>query len=98
MKSPGLAFLLSFLLPGAGLWYLRKWKYGFLNLGVVLLLGFILALVLPEDVFFKWIPYVAVGCAGGSAGLAQNLAERLNQKRRQDNAARDDGGTTGPPK
>ena len=89
MKSPGLAFLLSFLLPGAGLWYLRRWKYGFVNLGVVLLLGVILALVLSEDAFFKCIQYVAVGCAGGSAGLAQNLAERVNQKRRQDNAARE---------
>jgi TM2 domain-containing membrane protein YozV len=51
MKRPETAFILSFLLPGAGLWYLGKWGAGFLNLGIVLLLGFVLLVALPDEVF-----------------------------------------------
>jgi hypothetical protein len=42
-QSPALAFILNFLLPGLGLWYLRKWRKGFINLGVVLALGVVLS-------------------------------------------------------
>lgn len=98
MKRPGVAFVLSFLLPGAGLWYLGKWKYGFLNLGVVLVLGLILALSLPDQVFDKWIHYVAVGFSGGSAWLAKQMADQMNSKRRQDAPPTNDGGTDNPHK
>ena len=80
MKKPLLAFTLSFFLPGAGLAYLGKWKWAFINLGVVLLVGVVLALVLPDEMFYKYMRYVAVGCSGGSAGYAYSLAQPLKQK------------------
>ncbi len=81
MKRPFLAFLLSFLLPGAGLWYLGKWGWGFLNLGIVLSLGVILGLTLPEEVFERYIRFVAIGCGGGSAAFAELTAKRMNERR-----------------
>ena len=83
-KSHNTAFILSFLLPGAGLWYLGKWKWGFVNLGIVLALGAILSLSLPDDIFFKVIRWVAIGCSGGSAGLAQAIAQQMNAKLKAD--------------
>jgi hypothetical protein len=81
MKSPFLAFFLNFFLPGAGLWYLGEWAWGFLNLAAVLVVGVIAAATLPEEVFEKYIRYLAIGCAGGSGGLAMALAQQMNQKK-----------------
>ena len=80
MKKPLVAFLLSFLLPGAGLAYLGKWKWAVINLVVVLLVGVLTALLLTDEIFDRYIRYVAFGCAGGSGGLAQQLAVQMNQK------------------
>ena len=80
MKRPLVAFLLSFLLAGAGLWYLGKWKYGFINLGIILMIGFILTICLPEELFDKWIHYAAAGCACGSGALAQFFAQQMNER------------------
>jgi hypothetical protein len=80
MKSPSLAFCLSFLLPGAGLWYLGKWAWGFANLAVVLVIGLIAALALSEEALAEYARVIAVACAGGSAGLAMALAQQANQK------------------
>ena len=79
MKSPLLAFTLSFFLPGAGLWYLGKWAC-FVNLAVVLIIGGLAAFGLREELFEKYIRYVAVGCAGGSGGLPLALAQQMNQR------------------
>ncbi len=79
-KSHNTAFILSFLLPGAGLWYLGKWKWGFINFGAVLALGLILSFSLPEEAFFKIIQWVAPGCAGGSGGLAYVIAQQMNAR------------------
>jgi hypothetical protein len=49
MKKPIVAFTLSFILPGAGLAYLGKWKWAFINLGVVLLIGIAAALLLSDE-------------------------------------------------
>src|SRR5947207_2475301 len=81
MKSTLLAFTLSFFVPGAGLWYLGKWAWGFVNLAVVLVIGFIAAVVLSEEAFEKSIPYLSIGCSGGSAGLAMALAQQMNQRK-----------------
>jgi hypothetical protein len=86
-KSHNLAFFLSFILPGAGLWYLGKLKWGFINLGIVLAIGIILSLSLPDDTFFKVIRWVAIGCAGGSAGLAQAIAQQVNARIKADESA-----------
>ena len=73
-KKPWLAFLLSFLLPGAGLAYLGRWGLAALNLVVVLSIGVILALCLPEEQFDKWISPIAAGLGAGSGGFAKALA------------------------
>jgi len=80
MKKPFVAFLLSFLLPGAGLAYLGKWKSAITNLAVVLLVGGLAAFFLPDDIFDRYIRYVAFGCSGGSGGLAQQLAAQMNRE------------------
>jgi hypothetical protein len=87
MRSPFLAFTLSFFLPGAGLWYLGKWTWGFVNLFAVLVIGAIAVFVLPEDLFDKYIRYVAIGCSGGSGGLAMALAQQINQKKKSEGDA-----------
>ena len=87
MKRPTLAFTLSFLLPGAGLAYLGKWKWGVLNLGIVLLIGAVAAFFLSDDAFGRYIRYIGIGCSSGSGGLAQALATQMNQGRKTDVAA-----------
>ena len=86
MKSPLLAFTLNFFLPGTGLWYLGKMGWGIINLFVVLTVGLIAVLVLPEDVFDRYIRYLAIGCSGGSGGLAMALAQQMNQKEKSENS------------
>jgi hypothetical protein len=79
MKSPFVAFALSFFLPGAGLVYLGMWKWGILNLIGVLLIGVVAAFLIPDDSFDTYIRYIGYGCAGGSAGLANYYATQLNK-------------------
>jgi len=86
-KSHNIAFVLSFILPGAGLWYLGRWKWGFMNLGIVCAIGIILSLALSDETFFKVIRWVAFGCAGGSAGLAQAIAQQMNARTKADKSA-----------
>lgn len=77
-KSENLAFFLSFVLPGAGLLYLGKPKWAAANLAIVLLIGIVLALVLPTEIFDAYARYIAVGIAGGCGGLAMTLAKQMN--------------------
>jgi hypothetical protein len=77
MKSPLLAFTLSFFLPGAGLAYLGKWKWGILNLVIVIGIGVAAALILSDATFDQYIRYIAIDCAGGSGGLAQAMAKKM---------------------
>ena len=81
MTSPFLAFTLSFFLPGAGLWYLGRKGWAVINLVVVVAMGCIAAILLSEESFDKYIHYVAIGCAGGSGGVAMSLSQQRNQKR-----------------
>ena len=50
-----------------------------INFIIVLGVGIAFALAVPEDVFEKWIRYIAVGCGGGSGGLAMAIAQQKNQ-------------------
>lgn len=87
MKKPIVAFLLSFLLPGAGLAYLGQWKLGFINLGIVLLIGAIAAALIPEESFDQYSRYIAIACSGGSGGFAQTIAAQLNAKAKTERAS-----------
>jgi TM2 domain-containing membrane protein YozV len=78
MKKPFVALLLSFFLPGAGLAYLGKWKWGLINLAVVLAIGIGMASLLSDDVFDRFSTAVACGLAGGSGVLARQLALQMN--------------------
>ena len=84
MKKPIVAFTLSFLLPGAGLAYLGKWKWAFINLGIVLLVGVAATFLFSEETLHQYGPYIAIGCSGGSGGLAQALTTQMNQKGKTD--------------
>jgi hypothetical protein len=80
MKSPLLAFTLSFFLPGAGLWYLGRRGWAGVNLLAVLGVGVVAALVLPDDVFDRNVGLLGAACGGGSGGLAMTLAQQRNQR------------------
>lgn len=41
-NNPLIAFLLSFLFPGIGMFYLKCWGKGFINIGLLVLLGAVL--------------------------------------------------------
>jgi hypothetical protein len=84
MKKPIVAGTLSFLLPGAGLAYLGKWKWAFINLGIVLLIGVAATVLFSEETLHQYGHYIAIGCSGGSGGLAQALTTQMNQKRKTD--------------
>jgi len=87
MKKPIVAFILSFLLPGAGLAYLGKWKWAFINLGIVLLVGVAATFLLSQETLHQYGHYIAIGCSGGSGGLAQVLTTHMNQKAKANDVA-----------
>ena len=60
-NKPWLAFLLSFILPGAGLVYLKKWKHGIANFVVVIAIPLFLVLAVGEPTLVEHIHYVFLG-------------------------------------
>ena len=76
MKSPWLAFLLSLIVPGAGLVYLGKWRAGLANfcLATAIVGGF---LIFRSETSMDYIHYVILAVATGSAGLAHARATRI---------------------
>lgn len=77
MKRPVVAFVLSFIIPGAGLWYLGMPLRGLLNLVAVIVLGIVLWLVLPLEVTENNFHYFVLCCGAGSGGLAHAVALRM---------------------
>jgi hypothetical protein len=77
LKKPWLAFTLSFLLPGAGLAYLGRWKWAAINLAFVLSIGVLGEMFLSEDFLNHYARFIAIGLGAGSAGLAQSLADQI---------------------
>ena len=73
-KRPEVAFLLSFLVPGAGLGYLDRWFWAVVNFvvvqGAILIL---LMLPLGQEVF-DYFHYVVLMLLAGSAGIAHAVA------------------------
>ena len=78
------------LTNSAGLAYLGKWKWAFVNLGIVLLVGVAAGFFLSEETLHQYGQYIAIGCAGGSGGLAQALTTQMNKKDQTDGATRSD--------
>src|SRR5579871_5322494 len=76
MKKPWVAFLLNFLLPGAGLAYLGKWGWAVFNFVVVLILAFLLAAAVPPDS----LGAVSAGLGAASGSLAMSMAGGMNAK------------------
>jgi hypothetical protein len=72
-KKPWVAFLLSFLLPGAGLAYLGQWGWAVLNLVVAIGVPIIAIQVYPD-----LASPLAIGLGVGSAVMAKNMTERMN--------------------
>ena len=60
-NNPYLAFLLSFLFPGLGLWYLKLWGKGSLNVGLLFLMGIAFASIEQVPVFIPAFIGIASG-------------------------------------
>jgi len=86
MKEPTNALFLSVFVPGAGLAYLGKWVWAFINLVVVILIFVAAALLLPEQSFKSYIPYISLGWSFGSGVVAQAVARRMNKNPKSDTA------------
>jgi hypothetical protein len=77
MKKANIAAALSFVVPGAGLWFLEKRLWAVVNLLVATSLVLLLSGFGPAN---ERIHYVILAVAAGSSGLAH--ATRTGQRRR----------------
>ena len=89
MKKVWLAFLLNFVLPGAGLAYLGRWGLAGMNVLAVLSLGMALTFsglieAVPQE--FRYLLPMAV--SGGSGGWAVGLAQQHNERLEDSTGAR----------
>ncbi len=60
-NNPFIAFALSFLFPGIGMYYLKQWGKGTLNIGIVILLGAMLFKMENVPVFIPALIGIASG-------------------------------------
>ena len=88
-KNPRVAAVLSFFVPGAGLWYVGRHAWGALNLTAAIVVPTVLALV-AADWFSQYLNYVLLAIAAASAGLAHAVALQ-----RPPNAGSSSGGDAG---
>jgi ABC-type polysaccharide/polyol phosphate export permease len=75
VKKPWLAFLLSFLVAGAGFAYLGKWTWAILNFSAAIAVGLVVYRFSPDSLS---IASTAVAAASGS--LAMAAAKTMNTK------------------
>ena len=73
-KKPWLAFVLSLVLPGAGLCYLDRWGWGLVNFLIVQAILLAIVLLPLGSQVYESFHYVLLVLAAGSAGLAHSLA------------------------
>lgn len=71
MKKSTIAAVTSFVIPGAGLWYLGKRAVGIVNLLIASAIIVLLAGAVSDQ-----IHYVILAVAAGSAGLAHAIGSR----------------------
>ena len=81
MKSPALAAVLNFILPGAGMLYLGKPLSAAANFLVALVAPFAWAAFVENGL--ETVHFVALGIAAGSAGFAHAVAGQMNGRSRQ---------------
>ena len=76
MSLASRARILNFLLPGAGMGLLGKWKLAIVNFlvaVVVLIAAFALGGVFAEEIHYVWL-VIASGSAGWAHAVAVNLS------------------------
>ena len=78
-KRPWLAFVLSLLLPGAGLAYAGYRRLAVLNLLVAVLLLVSFVLLWPRETLFDWLHYLLLVVGAASGGLAHVAAGLYNR-------------------
>ncbi len=75
MKKPWLAFLLNFLLSGAGFLYLRKWKWAAINFCGAIAVGLVFVHYASDR-----LGIVSAAIAALNGGLASSTAKSMNAK------------------
>ena len=80
-KKPWVAFVLSFFVPGAGLCYLGKWAWGFVNFAVFVGAIVMLPLMPLGREVFDYFHYVVLILMAGSAGFAHAAATSQTPRR-----------------
>jgi len=82
VKKPWLAFLLSFLIAGAGFAYLGKWTWALLNLSGAIAVGLVVYRFSPDS-----LSMASTVVAAASGSLAMTAAKTMNAKFIQQSAA-----------
>jgi hypothetical protein len=72
--KPWVAFLFSFIIPGAGLVYAGSWRAGLINFGIVHAILFGLFFVVDNETVNEHIHYVFLALSAASAGYAHSVA------------------------
>lgn len=81
-KSPWMAAILSFFVPGLGQWYLRRWKSGAAwFFGSILLLVFLDGLLVALSYFLSLDPTGPAVVAIVAGGLVVRIASAWNAKK-----------------
>ena len=75
MKKPWVAFLLNFLLSGAGFLYLRKWKWAAINFFGAIAVGIVFVHYAPDR-----LSIVSAAIAALNGGIASSVAKSTNAK------------------
>lgn len=75
MKSPTVAAIANFCIPGAGLWYLRRRKLASINFVIAVVAALVFAVAAPELIAGR-LHYLLLAIAAGSAGFAHAVAMR----------------------
>lgn len=82
MKSPVIAAVLNFILPGAGLLYIGRILAAAINLGIAIVVPFAWVAAIKDG--FDSVHFVTLAIAAGSAGFAHAMAGRANGPSRPD--------------
>ena len=77
MKNSWYAFVLSFVVPGAGLAYCHKWTWAAGNLALVTVAIAVVVFFFPGSLVYDHIHYLIVALAAGSAGFAHAVATQM---------------------